>query len=285
MSKQKQEKFVEPWKNIAAHWKKLGPPARPCKKNIQDYKKFLNQVIQKKKFPKILIFGATPELRDIVTLHKNVEITVVDFNIEMLLAMTELMRHKDKKSREIWVKSDWLKLPLKENYYDVLMGDCLFQNIPHLKQLFFLEKCHNFLKKGGYFITRVGAKYPEAEVYKFKDLLKEYLKKEYNNKSFDDFWSVALFCSNIRKNHKTGIKILLNEIKKYIQDPKVKKLYKKIRTTFSEDKEWTYFEWKRDKKMIEKYFILKDIAEEPKKSKVFKWMRILKLKNRPNIIK
>ena len=252
MTNKKQEKFANPWREIAKHWEKIKYPARPSKKNVRDYKRFLDEVILKKKNPRILVFGATPELRDILAQYHNIEITVVDFNMEMILAMTKLMKYKEKTSKETWVKSDWLKVPLKENYYDVLLGDCLLQNVPRLKQLFFLEKCHKFLKKGGYFITKIGAKYPGAKVYEFKNLLKEYLQKDSNLKSFNDFWSIALFCSNIGKNHRTGIKLLLKELQKYIQNSKIKKLYEKVRKTFPKDKEWTYLDWEKDKWMIEK---------------------------------
>lgn len=285
MPKKKQEKFAEPWKNIAAVWKSLKHPARPCKKNIRDYKKFIDEVIAKKKFARVLVFGATPELRDILAQYHNIEITIVDFNIEMILGMTELMKYKEKTSREIWLKSDWLKAPLKENHYDVLLGDALFQNLPRLKHPFFVEKCYKLLKRGGYFITRLCAKYPGAKVYKFKDLLKDYIKGNPNFENFDDFWTIALFCSNIGKNHRTGINLLLKETKKYIQDPKVKKLYKKIRMTFPKNKEWTYSNWEKDKGVIEKYFVLKDSAEEPKRAKDYHWARILKLKKKSVVVK
>ena len=89
-----QKQFVKPWKKISENWELLSPPARPSKKNILDYEELLLPAIQGVRNPKILVLGATPEIRDFLSKLKNVEVTICDINIEMILAMTKLLKNK-----------------------------------------------------------------------------------------------------------------------------------------------------------------------------------------------
>ncbi len=145
-------KFANPWKEFAQRWKKYyTPPGAPSPAFAALYKKYTLKAIKNKKNPKILILGATPELRQVMY-NVKAEITIIDINIEMILAMTELV--KNKRKDEIIVRGDWLSNPLADNYYDVVMGDLVIPNIPWNLQLNFLNKISNLLKKGGYFLSK-----------------------------------------------------------------------------------------------------------------------------------
>jgi len=274
------EKFAQPWKKWARDWKKLTHPSRPCQKNIRDYTRFLKEAIKGKKEARALVFGATPEIRDMLAQFPQIEVTVVDINIEMILAMTELMKHKDKANEEAWLRSDWLRDPLKNNYYDVAFGDYIFENLPHKKQPLLFKRAHDLLKKNGYFITRFYADYPESKTRDFEGLVLDYIKQRPTAQNFENFWSAGLFYSNARKEHILGVNIFLEELKKYTKHPKIKMVYQKASELLPKDKEWTYFNWQRDKWMLEKYFILEKKAAEPKKSTAYNWGYVLKLKRR-----
>ncbi len=228
MSK-KREKFIEPWKEWAKMWKKLKHPTRPCRKNIQDYEKYLKEAIKGKKSPKALVFGATPEIRDLLACYPKVKVTIVDSNLEMIIAMTELMHNKKETDKEIWVKSNWLSAPLRENEYDVLFGDYILENVLRANQPVFFKKAHRLLKFNGYFLTRFYADFPESKTHNFNVLLKEYLEKGYSVQNFEDFWTRGTFYSNLNKNYKIGTNLFFAELKKYIKDPRVKRAYKKAK--------------------------------------------------------
>lgn len=276
----KREKFAEPWKEWSESWKEITHPSRPCQKNLRDYKRFFVQAVKGRKYPNVLMFGATPELRDLLAKYPTVETTIVDINMEMILAMTELMQYKEKASEEIWVKADWLRAPLKEGYYDVLFGDYILENLPYKKQSKFFKKCYQLLKKGGCFITRFYAQYPGCKEPDFKELLREYSKKKFDLQNFENFWTRATFYSNLRKGRKLNTKFFLEELKKYNKNPTIKQTYKKAKEILPPSKEWTYWNWQKDKWMLEKYFVVGDKAAEPKRSISYNWGYILKLKKK-----
>ncbi len=136
--------------DIVGRWKIYASPARPSKGECRLIQTFIGH---RKKRPRILILGSTPEYRDLAhNLHA--EVTCVDIGLEMLMGMADLMKHKNKVGQEIWLKSDWLVMPVAENYYDFVLGDLVINNLPLNLQSKFFAKIKSLLKPGGYFITR-----------------------------------------------------------------------------------------------------------------------------------
>lgn len=146
------EKF---WINIAKKWKKIPCPMHPWPSEMKIYKIFSQKALKQVKCPKILILGATPEMRDLAHSFKNAEITCVDIDINMILAMRELMRHKKETEREIWIKGDWMTVPLKKNYYHLILGEAVLANIKFPLWPNFLKHLNKLVKSKGAFITRV----------------------------------------------------------------------------------------------------------------------------------
>lgn len=141
------------WPALAAHWKKLAPPLRPSRGDIAVYKTFLRHAIRGIRRPRILVMGATPEMRDLVHTHR-AEVTVADFSSEMIKAMAELMKYKKKTSEEVWVKGNWATLPLKAGYYDIILGDGVIDNVPWVSHQQWMRHTQKLLKPSGHFITR-----------------------------------------------------------------------------------------------------------------------------------
>lgn len=128
---------------------------RPWPSEVKVYHQFAKKVLKGIKNPKILILGATPELRDIAHSFKNAEVTCVDIDINMILAMRELMRYKKETEKEIWVKGDWATVPLTQNYYHLILGDAVMAVMPFNRWPQFLNHLKIFLKSDGAFITRL----------------------------------------------------------------------------------------------------------------------------------
>ena len=153
------------------------PPSRISKEEIQNYRNWLKKANEKKESKKALVLGATPEIRDILK-ENNYEITIIDINTEMILAMTSLL--KTKNPDEIFVKANWLNNPLADNYFDVVVGDAILPNIPLKDRTQLLSKINRLLKPNGIFITRAFC-VPDKKPFKNVDEILEYFSKKEPN--------------------------------------------------------------------------------------------------------
>ncbi len=143
------------WQGMAAQIKsrkeyKLGPASGPGIWRL--YKKYFNQSLKNKKKARCLVLGATPELRDLV-LDRNYQLVSLDMSEEMILKMSVLMKNKNS-ANEIIVKSNWLSSPLKNNLFDLIMGDFVAVNIPTKLLPTFFKEMKRLLKPGGYILIR-----------------------------------------------------------------------------------------------------------------------------------
>jgi len=146
------KKFYNWWhQNVAKRWAIYGSPARPSQDECNIIRGFI--VSKHKNHPRILVLGATPEYRDLAHACK-AEVTCIDISLEMIMSMPELMKHKKLVSQEIWIKANWLDMPLSSGYYDFVIGDLVVTNIPLESQTNFLAEIRRILKPNGYFITR-----------------------------------------------------------------------------------------------------------------------------------
>lgn len=66
--------------------------------------------------------------------------------------MTELLEHAN--PDEVLVRASWLDSPLRDELFDVILGDAVFTNIPWDQRERFYDKIVRMLKPGGYFINR-----------------------------------------------------------------------------------------------------------------------------------
>jgi len=154
MNNESKNYHAEPWKEFAVRWRDLyTAPGRPSLPDIRVYRAFVEDATRDTDgAPRVLVLGATPELRNF--LHEmNCEVTIVDVNMEMILAMTELI--KDKNAKEMVLRADWGEMPLSDNYFDVVIGDLVIPNVLPEKRDAFVKRVHSVLKPGGAFVTRV----------------------------------------------------------------------------------------------------------------------------------
>jgi len=79
------------WKSVAELWPDLKPPLRPSVGEIKIYEKFLKQVLPQIKSKQVLLFGATPEIRDLLAKYK-FHLTLIDINPEMIKATTKILK-------------------------------------------------------------------------------------------------------------------------------------------------------------------------------------------------
>lgn len=172
---QKSSKSVASWfQSIASYWARYAPPVRPSKGEIKKIESFIRKRPEAKQ---ALILGATPELRDLV--HKlKLEVTIVDLNLDMIMAMMEHMRFKKKCESEIWVRASWLDMPLKENHWDFVLGDFVICNLPFKLQIDLYQKVASLLIPDGYFITRMF--FPPDKLLPLEEVIRKYANAKIN---------------------------------------------------------------------------------------------------------
>ena len=171
------EEYTNPWEYMSDRWNLFVPPSRPSRSDIQNFRALLHNCIHNNKMHncKVLLLGSTPEIRDMLAAYKNVNVTLVDLTIDMILAMTKLMANK---ASETWVICDWLDAPLTTNYFDAIIGDLVMCNISPEKHDEFMAKIKSLLKRNGHWINRVCCIDENTKIRNLEELFEEYSQKK-----------------------------------------------------------------------------------------------------------
>ncbi len=186
-------------------------PTKPSKEEIETYADFVD--LKKITAPRFLVLGSTPELRNLALSYPESLVAVADIDIEMLVSQAKLVE-KDT-SKEIWIKSDWLNAPIKEDFFDVILGDFTFENLDFEKHKIYFENIKKWLKKDGEYIGRI-ALFQERH----KQLLVEDINQLCNGKEIDSkllslFWTIGpMFTSEI-KTKEVKLSDFLNKVNQY----------------------------------------------------------------------
>ena len=173
------------WYKFSELWKKIEYPWRPAKssllsfyeKRINDYKKESN-----KSDVKVLIFGCTPELRDLCSKLK-LNVTLFDFNEAMYNSMNILMKRKPYDEKLVLGKWEEVAKHFKKDQFDIIFGDLIHGNF----SIDFWDKNYkeikDILKKDGiYFLSEWSIDFETSIT--FNETMKLYRK---NKKYFSDF--------------------------------------------------------------------------------------------------
>lgn len=140
------------WQQIAYDWKTyFTVPSRVSPGEVAQYREWLKQINKHGRALRGLVLGATPELRD-AFFELGYMVCSIDINLDMFLAMDELLQHKN--THEVIVRANWLENPLADNYFDVVVGDAVLPNVPWEERSRLLSEVKRVLKADGIFLTR-----------------------------------------------------------------------------------------------------------------------------------
>ena len=131
------------------------PLANPSKDDLNIYKKYLKH---EENNQKTLLLGSTPLLRSLLNELDFKNYVVADFSfatIENSLKELDKLGIDLDAENEIWLKSDWLEMPLEPKSFDYVVGDFVFTQIEPSKQPLFVKKISSLLKQNGNFIVRM----------------------------------------------------------------------------------------------------------------------------------
>jgi len=143
---------------IANKWKKGGPPARPTPDEIKSifephFKNVSRAVFRnKKRKARVLILGATPELRDLALKCKMITWSI-DINPNMMKAMSKLMKHRKKGKIVI---NNWLTMSriLPKEYFDLIISEQSYNIVPLKKWDKFSKEIKKVIQKDGHIIFK-----------------------------------------------------------------------------------------------------------------------------------
>lgn len=251
--------YASPWKKIAENWSKFGDGNHPSLGNIKEYEKFFLKVTTGIQKPRVIVYGATPRLRDMLKRH-NADVTVFDVNKEMIEAMTELMEesHED----ETWIDGDWLNPPaaLEQGSYHIIFGDQIKSNVSFEKQPTLYEEMASLLVPGGHHITKLTSRLPQTKHYDVEELIATYEHLEPNKENLTLFFNRLLFQTH--HNNISGTNKMFAVLEKYLDRGRMQEYYDQLVDMLPSDKEWSVRPWIEEKAVIEKYFEIEDTAED-----------------------
>ncbi len=165
-----------PWQRVAYMWKNyFTVPSRISPQEVEKYRAWLKGINQSRKPLKGLVLGATPELRDALS-DLGYSLYSIDINLDMFLAMDELL--KDKNPKEVLIKANWLDNPLAGDYFDVAVGDAVLPNIPWNERPRLLSEVKRLLKPEGIFLTRAFCVPDEKPFSGVEEILEHFSRKE-----------------------------------------------------------------------------------------------------------
>ncbi|NIM47052.1 MAG: methyltransferase domain-containing protein [Candidatus Aenigmarchaeota archaeon] len=188
-----------PWRQIAYMWKTyFTVPSRISPQEIEKYREWLKEINKDKKPLKGLVLGATPELRDALFDFEYL-VHSIDINLDMFLAMEELLKNKNPK--EVLIKANWLNNPLANSYFDVVVGDAILPNIPWKERSHLLSEVKRVLKPNGIFLTRTFCAPDKKPFSSVEEILEYFSKKEPNMQSALEMVLELHILTHEPKNH------------------------------------------------------------------------------------
>jgi SAM-dependent methyltransferase len=259
----KKDSFASPWKKVAENWEKYyAPPGRPSPEDCKHYEDYIRRAINGKP-AKALVLGATPEVRN--ALHKfPIEVTTLDINLEMILAMNQFVEGWEK---DIIVRDSWINTLLADNYFDIILGDLTWGNVPKEQWDTFHQNMKRVIKPGGYYIHRVNVFPDDWRIQSTEESLKEYSKRAYTHSLHFELFFRLLWDSYDSKDKTFSMARIREGLKPFWKDGKMTKgssfpgvgeLLNKIFAFWGVDsnKTWQFSSPGELKKSIEPYFIV-----------------------------
>jgi len=255
--KHKVKNLIRPWDDWAKSWEHTTSPSRPTKAEIAVYKKACDKYLRGRKNTRVLIFGATPELRDLVSGYPGAQVTVADINMVMIKAMT-LLTKKAKTDKEVWIKGDWIRLPLPEKHFDLILGDFTFENLPFRLHRKYFENVHRWLKDSGCYAGRFFVFREKYSPYSFDELALSARGKKLDSAFLNQFWTIGAFFLGRMKTKEIVVADFVRLLEKNRKNPVISKILKQGSYFFPPDKRWFIWLASELKAMIGDLFLARE---------------------------
>lgn len=220
MHKQTQKKLSE-WqgeevdKRMTRHNYPGSPIAGPG--ILKKYQELIKRSLKGKKNVRVLILGSTPETREMI-LKMGYELYTIDISQNLIDKISQLVR-ADKKREKIII-ADWLTMPLPEDYFDLIIGDGVFNNVTFKNFNRFAANMVKVAKKEAWVIFREAVINPKRPLKSIKQIVRAHRKNKYH--WFDLFFDIMLYAAEKSRWYKkesveNSLGKMFKEIDKYYQ--------------------------------------------------------------------
>ena len=206
------------WDNNGYAWNIRVSPINPSENDLNIYKKYLTGDGNNKK---VLLLGSTPLLRHLLSEQGFKNYVVTDFSfttIENSLRALDKLGINLNTENEIWLKSNWLDMPLEPESFDYIVGDMVFTQIEPNRQSFFIKKISSLLRPDGYFIGRIHICNSNIYDREPRKIIEEILTSEtFKNTTEQRFALLYKLRDRLRNNktQTTSPHTIINELLKY----------------------------------------------------------------------
>lgn len=155
------------------------------------YEKYIDytaQAIKDGEGRKVLVLGATPELRDLILTTK-ATLASIDVSAEMMRKQTEVME-SDALWREVSVIGNWLSTPFADQTFDYILGDAIMANVSQENTHIFVKELERLLRPGGHLLLREVITIPERQQYTMNQIIQKAHKEGWHKY---DLW-LEIYC-------------------------------------------------------------------------------------------
>ena len=179
-------------------WDLVLPPNRPTDRFL----KVVRDILERHSPPlRAAVLGSTPEFRDLLAQCGAMETIVFDRDLPFHRRTTEMTLPLTRTTERL-VLGDWLEtLPDHEAAFDFLLSDLTAGNVPYSSRAQFYASIRRALRPGGIFVDRLLLH--DFELLPLDRLDRKYRKRGRNLRSYNDFSSEYLFCSELLKGQES----------------------------------------------------------------------------------
>lgn len=182
------------WQGQEAHKRivnRRNYPGAPCAAPgiLKKYEELIDKSLKGIKDPWVLILGSTPETREMI-LKRGYNLVTIDIGKEMIELANKFITTNQEKEEVI--VADWLEMPLFDNYFDLIIGDGVFNNVLFADCDKFAQNIIRVSKKDAKVIFREAVINPQRAVKSIRELIRNYRKSK--NHWFDLFFDLLFYC-------------------------------------------------------------------------------------------
>lgn len=237
-------------RNALERWEEFGTPVRPSKDECDLYSYYVKN-LTKDRNQKILILGATPELRDIALRHSTRPV-VCDIDDRQLEAMAFFM---EESGEEKFIQCDWLDIPEDEKY-DIILGDASLNMLTAESVEPFVSKNAKLVANNGFNIQRMGTSSGEYTVKDYAKAMEDYRKNGYPVNVYR--YSAMLACSinSFYYPQYTQLEMFEKELFEHLTDEEIEDI-----KPFLCDRVFYYPPKEALLKLLSRYFVIEKIEE------------------------
>lgn len=159
------------WDVLADGWQHSGPPSSPSIEDLFHYRRFIRSNTGHITNPEIMILGCTPGLR-LITSELGIRTTCVEKSERMFAVTSKYV--KPQNARENYLCENWLQMDAGHARFAIILGDKVFDNVPHAKWPAFKQRIITHLRPQGSFVTRVAPQDLSLMGMSFTELFREW---------------------------------------------------------------------------------------------------------------